>query len=80
MLGAYVSANAFAVVRQQPLLGRDFRPEDELRGAAPVVILGYQLWRTRYQLDPAIVGRTIRINELPSTVIGVMPERFAFPR
>jgi putative ABC transport system permease protein len=80
VLGGYVSANTFAVVRQRPLLGRDFRPEDERAGAPPVVILGYQIWRVRYQSDPGIVGGTIRVNGQPTTVVGVMPEGFAFPQ
>jgi predicted permease len=79
-IGGYVSANTFALVRQRPALGRDFRPEDERMGAPPVVILGHQVWRTRYQSDPRIVGRTVRVNGQPATVIGVMPEGFGFPQ
>jgi predicted permease len=78
--GAYVSANALSVVRQHPMLGRDFRTDDEGTGAPLVIILGHQLWRMRYGLDPAIIGRTIRVNGVPSTVIGVMPEGFGFPQ
>jgi putative ABC transport system permease protein len=77
--GAYVSAHAFALLGRQPVIGRDFRPDDERVGAASVVILGHTLWRTRYRSDAGIVGRTIRINGRPSTVIGVMPEGFEFP-
>jgi predicted permease len=77
--GPYVSANAFRLIGQQPLLGRDFRPEDDRPGAAAVVILGNGVWKNRYGSDPAVVGRTIRVNDVPSTVIGVMPEGFKFP-
>jgi putative ABC transport system permease protein len=77
--GPYISANAFALIGQMPILGRDFRPEDDAPGAAPVVILGNGVWKSRYGSDPAIVGRTIKVNEIPSTVIGVMPEGFKFP-
>jgi predicted permease len=77
--GAYVSAHAFALLGRRPLLGRDFQPDDERVGAPSVVILGHALWRTRYQSDPGIVGRTIRVNGLPAAVIGVMPEAFEFP-
>ena len=77
--GAYVSATAFGLIGQQPLLGRDFRAEDDREGAAPVVILGHAVWQRRYQGDRGIVGRTIRVNGVPSTVIGVMPEGFGFP-
>src|SRR6266581_269168 len=59
--GPYVSANAFRLIGQQPLLGRDFRPEDDRPGAAAVVILGNGVWKNRYGSDPAVVGRTIKI-------------------
>ncbi|HWF85621.1 MAG TPA: ABC transporter permease, partial [Vicinamibacterales bacterium] len=76
---AEVSANAFALVDQRPILGRDFTASDERAGAAPVVILSHRLWRVRYGEDPAIVGQTVRVNGTPTTVIGVMPEGFTFP-
>jgi putative ABC transport system permease protein len=79
-IGGYISANTFDVVRQRPALGRDFRAEDDRIGAPPVVILGHQLWTTRYRSDPGIVGRTIRVNGVPTTVVGVMPDGFAFPQ
>jgi putative ABC transport system permease protein len=78
--GAFVSAAAFSLLGRRPLLGRDFRADDDREGAAPVVILGHAVWQRRYQGDSAIVGRTIRVNGVPSTVIGVMPEDFGFPQ
>ena len=77
--GPYISANAFHLIGQRPLLGRDFTADDDRPGAEPVVILGNGVWKTRYGSDPSIVGRTIKVNEVPSTVIGVMPEGFKFP-
>jgi predicted permease len=77
--GNYVSANAFATIGQPPLLGRDFLPEDDRQGAAAVVILGNGVFKSRYGSDPTVVGRTIRINEIPATVIGIMAEGFKFP-
>ena len=77
--GPYISANAFALIGQRPRLGRDFTADDDRPGAEPVVILGHGVWRTRYGSDPAIVGRTIKVNEVLSTVVGVMPEGFKFP-
>src|SRR5438132_59621 len=77
--GPYLSANAFKLIGQQPLLGRDFLPEDDRPGAPAVAILGNGVWKTRYASDPSILGRTIRVNDIPSTVIGVMPEGFKFP-
>ena len=78
--GPYQSANAFKLIGQQPLLGRDFLPDDDRPGAAAVVILGNGLWKSRYGSDPSILGRTIKVNEVPATVIGVMPEGFKFPQ
>jgi predicted permease len=77
--GAYVSGNTFTLLGRQPLLGRDFRPEDDRPGAQPVVILGYRVWANRYAADPHILGETIRINATPAVVVGVMPARFGFP-
>jgi putative ABC transport system permease protein len=79
ILGSYISANAFTLLGRRPALGREFRADDDRDGAAPVVILGHDLWRTRYGSDPAAVGRTIRINGTPSVIVGVMPEGFQFP-
>jgi predicted permease len=78
-VGSYVSSNTFGLLGQQPILGRDFTPADDTEGAAPVVMLGHAMWLSRYQGDLGIVGRTVRVNGVPSTVIGVMPERFGFP-
>jgi predicted permease len=78
--GAYVSANGFGLLGRRPLLGRDFEPGDERGGAAPVVILSDTIWRQRYQRDTRIVGQTMRVNGVPTTVIGVMPEGFEFPQ
>jgi predicted permease len=70
---------AYEALGVQPILGRGFRQGDDRPGAAPVVLLGYELWRDRYGSSGAIVGQTIRANGAPRTIIGVMPERFGFP-
>jgi predicted permease len=77
--GPYISGDAFKLIGERPLLGRDFLPEDDRPGAAPVVILGSGVWKNRYGSDPGVIGRTIKVNELPATVIGVMPDGFKFP-
>jgi predicted permease len=77
--GSYVSGNAFALLGQVPTLGRDFLPEDDRPGAPAVVLLGSGVWKNRYGSDPGVVGRAIRVNDIPSVVIGVMPEGFKFP-
>jgi hypothetical protein len=77
--GTYISSNTFTLLGRSPLLGRGFEPEDERPGAPPAVILGYNLWRTRYGSDPTVVGRTVRLNDVPATIVGVMPAGFKFP-
>jgi putative ABC transport system permease protein len=76
---AYVSTNAFAVIRQRPLLGRDFRLEDGRAGESDVAILAANVWRTRYGAEPGIIGRLVRLDGKPVSVIGVMPDGFKFP-
>jgi putative ABC transport system permease protein len=76
---AYVSANAFQLLGERPILGRDFVPQDDQPGASAVVILGSRIWTTRYNADPRVVGRRVRVNGIPSTVVGVMPDGFRFP-
>jgi putative ABC transport system permease protein len=76
---AYVSANTFQLLGDRPMLGRDFVPQDDRPGAPAVVILGSRVWTTRYNADPSIVGRRVRVNGVFSTVIGVMPDGFRFP-
>ncbi len=74
-----MTANSFRVACTTPVLGRDFSANDDRPGAAPVVILTYHVWQDRYGKDPAILGKTVRVNELPHTVIGVMPPKMQFP-
>jgi putative ABC transport system permease protein len=74
-----MSANSFAAIEQKPLLGRDFTADDEKPGAPSVAILGYGVWQDRYASDPSALGKTIRINDKPTTVIGVMPKGLRFP-
>jgi putative ABC transport system permease protein len=77
--GGRITANTFSMLGQKPLLGRDFLPEEDKPGTATAVILGHGIWKTRYSKDPAIVGRAIRVNDVPATIIGVMPEGVKFP-
>jgi predicted permease len=77
--GVRLSANAFSVLGERPIRGRDFRTGEDLKGAEPVALLGYGLWKTRYGSDPGIVGRTIKINEVAHTVIGIMADGNRFP-
>jgi predicted permease len=77
--GTRVTASAFSVLGERPIRGRDFQAGDDRKGADAVVLLGYGLWKTRYGSDANIIGRSIRINEVPTTVIGVMAEGMKFP-
>ena len=77
--GAWLTANAFGVLRVPTLRGRGLTDADQRRNAEPVVLLSYRLWKTRYGGDEAILGRTIRLNGKPTTVVGIMPDGVAFP-
>lgn len=77
--GGELSVGAFEALGVQPILGRGFRAGDDRPGAEPVVLLSYGLWRDRYGGSTALLGRTIRAGGINRTVIGVMPENFAFP-
>ena len=62
-----------------PVLGRGFIPSDDKPGAAPVLLIGYGIWKDRYGGSPSVIGRQVRVNEMPATIIGVMPKGFKFP-
>ena len=76
---AEISASAFRVARVPPLMGRALVEEDERPGAPPVAVIGHALWKRRFGGDPGAVGRTVRLGSTEHTVVGVMPEGFAFP-
>jgi putative ABC transport system permease protein len=74
-----VSANLFRVLGVTPSLGRAFRSEEQIPGNQRVVILSNDLWRTRFEADPDVLGRSIRINMRDYEIVGVMPASFTFP-
>ena len=74
-----MSADSFALIGQKPILGRDFTAEDEHPGTDLTVILGYGVWENRYGKDPNILGKLIRVNDQPATIIGVMQNGLRFP-
>ena len=76
---AQMTASGFQLARVPPLLGRPLVAEDERDDAAPVVVIGHEAWRTRFAFDPSLVGRQVRLDRTLHTVVGVMPEGFAFP-
>jgi len=76
-IGSIVSANYFDAIGVHPVLGRGFElGEDVGRSAHPVTVISYQLWQGRFKGDPAIIGKTQRLNGVLHTIIGVMPEDF----
>jgi predicted permease len=76
---AEISASAFRLTRVPPLLGRHLSDADEDPGAPLLVVIGYDAWQARFAGDSAVVGRTVRLGGARSTVVGVMPDGFAFP-
>lgn len=75
--GLLATGNYFDVLGVHPLLGRFFHQADDLNpGASPYAVLSYNCWRGRFGGDPAIVGKAVRINRLPYTVLGVAPSDF----
>ena len=75
VFGMAASANFFDVLGVQPFLGRGFTT-DEDQGKSTAVILSYRTWVRRYAGDPGVIGRTIRINAQPYTIVGVLPASF----
>src|SRR3989454_149379 len=77
--GAYVTDTFLRILGVSPSMGRDFRPEDNLPGAEKVALIGYGVWQRDFGGTPDIVGKALKINGTPATVVGVMPKGFAFP-
>jgi putative ABC transport system permease protein len=80
MNASVVTGEFFAVFGEPPLLGRAITPEDAKIGAAPVVVLSENLWRSVFHSDPNIIGESINLDKKAFTVIGVMPSGFRFPQ
>jgi len=76
---AEISPVAFPLTRVPPLLGRPLVEADAARGAENAVVIGYELWHSRFNADPSVIGRTVQLGRVPATVVGVMPEQFLFP-
>jgi predicted permease len=80
-LNAGVSANFFSGLRIQPVLGRGFRPdEDAVDGRDAVAVISYQMWGREFARDATVLGRQVRVNGTPFTVVGVAPEAFTGPQ
>ncbi|MDB6167672.1 MAG: hypothetical protein JWM88_536 [Verrucomicrobia bacterium] len=79
LLSANVSAEAMRMVNARPLMGRLFTPAEDKMGCTPVVLLAERTWRNHFAADPRIVGRMIKVDGVPATVVGIMPASFRFP-
>jgi predicted permease len=77
--GLEISSNFFSVLGVQPLLGRAFLPAEALEGRDHEVILSWNAWQRYFQGDPAAIGRTLRVEGIPQTVVGILPSDFSFP-
>jgi putative ABC transport system permease protein len=79
MMVAEISPVAFTVTRVPPLLGRPLVAADAEPGAPDVIVIGHNLWQTRFNGDPSVIGRTVQLGRVKATVVGVMPEEYLFP-
>ena len=76
LVAQFVMPSFFTTLGAEPMMGRAFAPDEGPDGNDQVVILSHGLWQRRFGGDPAIVGKTIRIDGHPMTIVGVMPPRF----
>ncbi|HSH40304.1 MAG TPA: ABC transporter permease, partial [Chthoniobacterales bacterium] len=72
LFGGNVTANYFGMLGVRPIMGRDFLPQEEM--AADVALVTEQFWRNRMNSDPAVLGKSITLNGVPSAIIGVLPK------
>ena len=78
--GAYVTDRFLTILGMSPMLGRDFTPADNTPGGEKVAIIGYGIWQRDFGGSAQVVGKGVRINGKPATIVGVMPQGFAFPQ
>jgi putative ABC transport system permease protein len=77
--GAFISPQAFGLMGVRAHIGRTLLPEDAEPGAGRVMVLGYDAWQSRFGGDQSVLGRVVRANAVPTTIVGVMPPGFSFP-
>jgi putative ABC transport system permease protein len=76
--GASVTGNTFEFLGIPPLVGRALTPEDAKPGAPPAFVLSFKVWKKKFAMDRSIVGKTYILNGQPTTLVGIMPKRFAW--
>jgi predicted permease len=80
LIGLHASATLLPALGLQPLLGRNFSPDEDRPGGTPVVLVSHDFWRQRFNRDPSVLGQALTLNGGPYTIIGVLPEAAsAFP-
>lgn len=77
--GGFVSGKFFELFGLPPLIGRGIEERDTLSGASPVVVLAHDLWRTRFNSDREVLGRSLKVNGEIATIVGVMAKTFGYP-
>ncbi len=76
--GGRVTSEFFSTLGVEPILGRTFTPEEAHAGAENVAVVTYEFWQRRFGGNPSLVGQTLMIDQVPFTVVGVLPARFSF--
>jgi len=77
--GHFVTENFFEISEAQPLLGRLITNEDALSGAEPVAVISHTLWQSLFAGEAEVLGKKLRVNTQPTTIVGVMPDSYQFP-
>jgi predicted permease len=76
---AQITADGFNITGVNPVIGRPIAAADESAGAPPVVVIGYDVWHSRFGGDASVLGRELRLGSVVHTIVGVMPEGYGFP-
>jgi putative ABC transport system permease protein len=76
---AQITADGFNITRERPVIGRAITAADESAGAPPIVVIGYDVWHSRFAGDTSVLGRELRLGDVVHTIVGVMPEGYGFP-
>ncbi len=77
ILGQFVSGNYHGCLGVPPILGRTITPDDDQPSAEPVVVISHRYWQNRFGGNPGVIGKTIELNKIPATIIGITPPGFA---
>src|SRR5207244_8127713 len=76
---AFVAPDFFPLLGARPLLGRVLLSDDHQSGAPPVAVMSFRLWRRRFGGDREIIGRSVSVDSMPTTIIGVLPAGAIYP-